>query len=138
MKKPLVFITNIKSSHNFLHFRKDLRSINSWQWNDGPLKKNWRNRFLAADFETCKKEKILNSPNLSNMARGTLILKDCDITSYPCSNYGPSNLLFRFNNSCKVLDLKSLWKSEIMRTFDIHYENGWFLHRSLVKEVRNR
>ena len=27
---------------------------------------------------------------------------------------------------------------EIMRTFDIRYENGWFFHRSLVKAVRNR
>ena len=28
-------------------------------------------RFLAADFEKYKKEKFLNSSNLSNMARGT-------------------------------------------------------------------
>ena len=34
---------------------------------------------MATDFEKSRKEKILNSPNLSNMARGTLILKDCDI-----------------------------------------------------------
>ena len=61
-------------------------------------------RFLAADFEKCKMENILNSKNLSNLVRGALILKDCDIASYPSSNYGPSNLLFRFNNSCKVLD----------------------------------
>ena len=66
-------------------------------------------RFLEADFEKRKKEKNLNSPNLSNrFVKGTLILKDCGIASYPCSNYGASNLLFRFNNSCKVLDLKSL------------------------------
>ena len=63
--------------------------------------------FLAAHFEKCKKEKLLNFPILSNMARGTLILKDCDTASYPCSNYGASHLLFRYNNSCKVLDLKS-------------------------------
>ena len=63
---------------------------------------------MAADFEKRKKEKKKNSPNLSNIAKGTLILKDCGIASYPCSNYVASNLLFRFNNSCKVLDLKSL------------------------------
>ena len=28
--------------------------------------------FLAADFGKCKKEKTLNSPNLSNIARGIL------------------------------------------------------------------
>ena len=26
MKKTTIFITNIKSTHNFLHFKKDLRS----------------------------------------------------------------------------------------------------------------
>ena len=57
--------------------------------------------FLETDFEKSRKEKILNSPNLSNMARGTLILKDCDIASYPCSNYGPSNLLFLISNLCE-------------------------------------
>ena len=54
----------------------------------------------AADFERCKKEKHLNSPNYSNITEGILILKDCGIASYPCSNYGPSNLLFLLNNSC--------------------------------------
>ena len=29
-------------------------------------------------------------------------------------------------------------KYEIMRTFDIRYENGWFFHRSFVKAIRNR
>ena len=29
-------------------------------------------------------------------------------------------------------------KYEIMRTFDISYESGFFPHRSLVKVVRNR
>ena len=50
-------------------------------------------RFLAADFGKSREKKILNSPDLSNMAKGTLILKDCVIASYPCSNYGPLNLL---------------------------------------------
>ena len=36
-------------------------------------------RFLAVDFDKCRMENSLNSQNLSNMARGTLILKDCDI-----------------------------------------------------------
>ena len=52
-----------------------------------------------ANFEKRKKEKKLNSPNLSNMVQGTLILKDCDIGSNPSSNYGPSNLLFCLKNS---------------------------------------
>ena len=50
--------------------------------------------FLVADFKKSRKEKSLDSPNLSNMARGTLILKYFDIARYPCPNYGPSNLLF--------------------------------------------
>ena len=41
---------------------------------------------MEADFDKCRKENNLNSLNLWNMARGTLILKDCDIASYPCSN----------------------------------------------------
>ena len=50
-------------------------------------------RLMVADFGKCRKEKNLNSPNLSNMASGNLMLKDCDTASYPCSYYGPSNLL---------------------------------------------
>ena len=57
------------------------------------FKKMKKLHFLVTDFEKPRKEKILNSPNLSTMARVTLILKDCDISSYPCSNYGSSNLL---------------------------------------------
>ena len=80
---------------------------------------------MVVDFDKCRKENNLNSLNLSNMARGALILKDCDIASYPCSNQGPSSLVFQISNLY-----------EIMRTFDIRYENGFF-HRSLVKAVRN-
>ena len=62
MKKPLVFITNIKSSHNLLHFHRDLWSKNIWQWNDSPLKNSWKlqgNEFFLQisakfrKFETC-------------------------------------------------------------------------------------
>ena len=35
------------------------------QW---PFLKNEKTTFLAADFEKCKKEKIMDSLNLSNMA----------------------------------------------------------------------
>ena len=38
VKKPPVFITNIKNAHNLLHFYKDWKSRNFWQWNNGPLK----------------------------------------------------------------------------------------------------
>ena len=41
---------------------------------------------MAVDFDKCRKENNLNSLNLSNMARGTLILKGGDIGSYPYSN----------------------------------------------------
>ena len=64
-KKPSVFITNIKSFHNFLHFHKDLRSRIFLTMKRQPFKKKKNLRFLAADFEKCKKEEILNSPNLS-------------------------------------------------------------------------
>ena len=94
MKKQTIFVTNIKSTHNFLHFQKDLRSKNFWQWNDGLFLKMKKLRFLTADFDKCRMEKIQNYPNLSKKDRGTLILKDCGIASYPCSNYEPSNLLF--------------------------------------------
>ena len=60
-----------------------------------PLKKMKKLPFLAADFEKRKKEKRLNSPNLSNIfVKGTLILNDCGIASYPCSSYGASNCYF--------------------------------------------
>ena len=130
MKKPTIFITNIKSTHNFLHFHKDLRSRNFWQWNDGLLK--------AADFVKHKKQNNLNSPNFSNITKGTLIVKDCDIAIYPCSNYGPSNLLFPLNSFCKVLDLKSLWKS--MKLWELLIslmKTAGFFMRSLAKAVRN-
>ena len=80
----------------------------------------------------------MNSPNLSNIAKGTLILKDCGIASYPCSNYGASNLLFCFNNSCKVLDLKSLWKEmKLWKLLISVIKTGGFFIRSLAKAVRN-
>ena len=39
-------------------------------------------RFLAADFEKCKKEKILNSLNLPNMVRRILSQIACRGTCY--------------------------------------------------------
>ena len=104
-----------------------MRFRNFWQWNDGPLK--------AADFEKHKKEKNLNSPKFSNIAKSTLIVKDCGIGSY----YGPSNLLLPLKNSCKVLDLKSLWKS--MKLWELLIsviKTAGFFIRSLAKAVRNR
>ena len=85
------------------------------------------------------KGKKLNSPNLSNIVKGTLIPKDCGRASYPCSSYRASNLLFRFNNSCKVLDLKSLWKS--MKLWDLLIsvmKTGGFFIRSFAKAGRDR
>ena len=98
-----------------------------------------KTHFLAADFEKRKKEQNLNSPNLLNITKGTLILKDWGIASYPCSNYGVSKLLFRFINSCKVLDLRSLWKS--MKFWELlisDMKSGGFFIRYLAKAVRNR
>ena len=37
MKKPPVFMIDIKSSYKLLLSYKDLRSRNFWQWKDGPL-----------------------------------------------------------------------------------------------------
>ena len=37
MKKPPVFMIDIKSSYKLLLSYKDLRSKNFWQWKDGPL-----------------------------------------------------------------------------------------------------
>ena len=72
------------------------------------------------------------------MVRGTLILKECDIASYPSSNHGPSNLPFRFNNSWKVLDPKSLWKSmKLWELLIAAIKTGVFSYRPLLKAVRN-
>ena len=37
MKRPPIFIIDIKISYKLLLSQKDLRSRNFWQWNDGPL-----------------------------------------------------------------------------------------------------
>ena len=99
-------------------------------------------RFLAADFEKRKKEKKSNSPNLSNIfVKGTLILKDCGIASYPYSNYGASNLLFRFNNSHVLQSSRSqifVKKYKIIRTFNSVMKTGGSFIRLLAKAVRNR
>ena len=100
-----------------------------------PFKKMKKLRFLAADVGKCEKEKILHSPNLPNMARGTLILKDYDIGTYPCSYYGSSNFQQLLQSPRYLIFVK---KHEIMRTFEIRYEDGWIFNRSLVKVVRNR
>ena len=50
MKKPTIFITNIKSTHNLLHFHKDLRSRNFWQWDDGLFLKNEKTTFFGGWF----------------------------------------------------------------------------------------
>ena len=92
----------------------------------------------TAILKSVKWKKKLNSPNFSNITKGTLIVKDCDIAIYPCSNYGPSNLLFPLNSFCKVLDLKSLWKS--MKLWELLIslmKTAGFFMRSLAKAVRN-
>ena len=60
-------------------------------------------RFLAGNFDKCTKERILNSPNLSNIARSTLILTDCDSCKLSFLKLLPVEFA--------ILDLKSLWKS---------------------------
>ena len=74
--------------------------------------------FLETDFEKSRKEKILNSPNLSNMASGTLIRKDCDIHVIFAQTTGPRTCYSRSQTFVK--------KYEIMRTFDSRYENEFF------------
>ena len=37
MKRPPIFINDIKSLYKLILSHKDLRSRNFWQWNDGPL-----------------------------------------------------------------------------------------------------
>ena len=66
IKKPPVFVTNTKSTHNLLHFHKDLRSRNFWQWSDGSLK------FCENCTEICFLCKFL--PSLGNL-RPLFILK---------------------------------------------------------------
>ena len=69
IKKPSFAIMNIKSTHIFLHFHKDLRSRIICQWNDGPLKTLWKlhgNGFSLQisgtfrKFETCLYIEIRN------------------------------------------------------------------------------
>ena len=92
MKKPTIFITNIKSTHSSYIFTM-IWHLETFG-NETLKKKQKKLRFLTSDFDKCRKKKILNFTNFSNMVRGTAILKDCDIASYSCWNYGPSNLLF--------------------------------------------
>ena len=123
IQKPPVFITNIKSTHNFLHFHKNLRSKSL-------LKKVKKLRFSAADSDKCRKEKILNSLNLSNMARVLWFWKIVLWQVILAQITG--------RRTCYCRSQTFVKKHKIMRTFDIRYENGWFFHRSLVKAVRNR
>ena len=82
-------------------------------------------RFLAADFDKSRKEKILNSRNLSNMTRKIVIQQVILAQTTGCRTcYSRSQVFVK--------------KYESMRTFDIRYESGWFFHKSLVKAVRNR
>ena len=57
MKRPPVFMTDIKSSYKLLLSHKDLRSRNIWQWNDGLLNifKNWYGN--AFPLFVCNKRK---------------------------------------------------------------------------------
>ena len=95
IQKPPVFITNIKSTHNFLHFHKNLRS-------KGLLKKVKKLGFLAADSDKCRKEKFW-------------ILWICQIwPEYLDSErlcYGKLSLPKLWAVELAILDLKSLWKS---------------------------
>ena len=56
MKKPTIFITNIKSTQNFLHFYKDLRSRNFWQWNNGIFFKKEKTDLILTNAERKKIE----------------------------------------------------------------------------------
>ena len=63
MKRPPVFMIDIKSSYKLLLSRKDLRSRNFWQWNDGPLnifKNLYRNAFSL--FVFIKRKNHCNVP----------------------------------------------------------------------------
>ena len=84
---------------------------------------------MATDFEKSRKEKILNSPNLSNIARGTLILKDCDIAKVILAQATG-------RRTCYSRSQIFVKKYEIMRTFDVRYENRTFFHRSFVEAIR--
>ena len=122
--KPPVFITNIKSSHNFPHFHKDLRSRNFGQWNSGPLKK-WKNfAFWRLILRNVKREKI----------------EFFEFVKYGQKYFDSERLWYRKLSLLKVPTVELaisfqqflqcfrsqifVKKYEIMRTFDIRYKNG--------------
>ena len=110
MKKPPVLITNIKSSF-IINLYKDLRSSNETT----VFFKKWKNyAFWRLILRNVKRKKFW-------------ILWICQIW------WDVSFLKLR---AVELAILEIMY--EIMRTFDIRYENGWFFHRSLVKAVRNR
>ena len=123
--KPPVFITNIKSSHNFPHFHKDLRSRNFGQWNSAPLKKMKKLRFLAADFEKCKKGKKNEFFEFVKYGQKYFDSERLWYRKLSLLKVPTVELAISFQQFLQCFRSQIFVKKyEIMRTFDIRYKNG--------------
>ena len=103
MKKPTIFITNFNSTHNFLHFHKDLRSRNFWQGNDGLFKKMKELRYFGGWFWQIYEGKNFEFSEFVKYGQRYFVSK----TLW----YSKLFLLKLREVKIAILDLKSLWKS---------------------------
>ena len=128
-EKPPVFITDIKSSHNFILFLKDLRSRIACS----KARNQSKNNLL---YHNPSESKFL-WPYFTNSQNSKYF------PFYICQNQTPKSVVFfiflkRLSFSCqKFLGVKSLSKCrKNASTFDIPYENGWFSHKVFGKSCQ--
>ena len=126
LKKPPGPITDIKSSHNFILFHKDLRSRIAISMAHNLNKDNllYHNLSESKYLQPC----LTNSENSKNFPFQI------------CQNQPPKNVVFHFFKKRAVVSLPKISRSQIfvimqerMSTFDIRYENGWFFHKIFGK-----
>ena len=96
MKRPSVFMIDIKSSYKLLLSHKDLRSRNIWQWNDG-LKNLYGN--TSSLFVFIKRKKLLQHDiKMIHIKCIAIIPFNENWSSFkrPFWNKGPSNMVSHF------------------------------------------
>ena len=122
MKKPTIFMTNIKSTHNFLHFHKDLRSRNFNNVTTVFFKK-WKNYAFWWLILTNVERKNFK---FFEFVKYGLKYFDSERSWYILAQITGS----RTSYSRSEIFVK---KYKIIRLFHILYKNGSFFHRSLLK-----
>ena len=103
------FITLSKSA------RQDSLTYSHPGGNNGLLFEKWKKYDLWwLLLRKIKMSNLESNTALQNMSNGALILKIWGVASHPCSNYGPSNLLFRVSDSFIDHFDKTLRKVSVM------------------------